>query len=619
MEDKPSKEKTLFLDYSEKASDLLNSAEGHDIYDAIAQGKNTYLRKDRTVSGAFDTTWIDAIENCLPDLGNVVMNPRTKLKTVTELVPVEKARKTNQLSVQHLASHTQYVKEIDENGNVIPKSILNIEGDDDIHTYENKFIATLVRKLMLFVEQRYQYLSKFTELKDHSSLYFKSLSTIHDTEVSIETKIEVIAPQIMTKPYDKTALIKRIKEIRRYISFYYNTPFMKQMKVDRDVRNPIMQTNVIRKNPAVHHCFELYCFIEGYSKLGIDYDVHEEFANYNKEELRDLNLLLMVNYLSLGGRDKPIDVVPVDHHYSPVVLTADDEEQFVYGPIFKGPVSFVRTDKPYRAYLEHKAHKDIPDLANAAPEEKAYFGDDVKEMQDAESDEAAVRKLETRKVADENRFNKKARMIVQRREQRLLDYQKNLEDQWHQKETLFLNKLRQRISDDADEFRIERKAQYQASTVQPAFNLTPTEVQKDLYLSKEAKPLLPIQIIEQGSAYRDFDMDFKHSLAVDLGIDKESDDEKKEDWILDELSDDVLSRAKENNDSLYKMLTNGILVMKDDDDMKENNSYYIVKTKAGFSLGASGFTNDPAEAFLYLSLSDAKKAASRIDGEVILR
>ena len=94
-----------------------------EILEALTNGKNTYMRLDRTESSSFDKTWIEVIEGVIFDLGEIVQNPRLNTKTEGAIVPVELARKTNAESVQHLASHTQFVKEIDEYGNVIPSKI----------------------------------------------------------------------------------------------------------------------------------------------------------------------------------------------------------------------------------------------------------------------------------------------------------------------------------------------------------------------------------------------------------------------------------------------------------------------------------------------------------------
>ena len=249
-----------------------------DILDSLSNGKNSYLRLDRLESSSFDKSWIEEIEGVIFDLGEIVSNPRQNTKVEGNLVPVELARKTNAESVQHLASHTQYVKEIDEYGNVIPSKILSMISDDDIRTYENRFIATFIRRLVLFVEKRYEVISKFAELHDDEVLYFKNKSFVDGATVEIETKIKISHKSDDELSLKSNAYVERIKKIRTYILYFYSSDFMNKLKTEKDVHNPILQTNIIRKNPKYHHCFEVYKFIEKYDQLGVNYKVDEHYS-----------------------------------------------------------------------------------------------------------------------------------------------------------------------------------------------------------------------------------------------------------------------------------------------------------------------------------------------------
>ncbi len=151
--------KIINRSYHSNMKRMTKQGRERDILTSLANGKNTYLRMDRLESSSFDNSWIDEIEGVIFDLGEIIANPRQVTKAEGNIVPVELARKTGAESVQHLASHTQYVKEIDEYGNVIPSKILSMVNEDDIRTYENRFIATFVRRLVLFIEKRYEFVS----------------------------------------------------------------------------------------------------------------------------------------------------------------------------------------------------------------------------------------------------------------------------------------------------------------------------------------------------------------------------------------------------------------------------------------------------------------------------
>ena len=452
-----SKEKGLYRQYAAKVNELLNDEEAQYIFDSLSAGRNSYMRMDRVESSAFDLSWITMIEQAIPDLGTIINNPRLNTKTVSDLVPVELARKTNADSVKHLASHTQFIKEIKDNGDVIPNKILNIGADDEIKTYENRFVATVIRHLVLFIEKRYEFVKNFAILHDHETLYFKNRSTIHESEVEIETKVKVISKKMDPVSLANNEYIKRIEQMRQYILYFYNSRFMKAFKTERDVRNPILQTNIIRKNPLYHHAYELYRFVEAYDRLGVSYKVDEHYTIFDNQELREMNSLMFANYLSLQGKEKAKTIKTRNHEYKPKILTSSDDEQFVFGPLLKGPIQFVRVDEPYQRYLDSKLAKDLPSEESLKKNEhlKNYYSQelDVRKLTQDEYDEKM--KLLVRKGYQKVLFDKDVlAKIKQREEEEERERQRRIEARLKEEEE-YLAKFRQRIVDEALAFRPE--------------------------------------------------------------------------------------------------------------------------------------------------------------------
>ena len=386
-----------------------------DILASLSNGKNTYLRMDRIESSSFDSSWIDEIEGVIYDVGQIVANPRQVTKTEGNIVPVELARKTGAESVQHLASHTQYVKEIDEYGNVIPSKILSMINEDDIRTYENRFIATFIRRLVLFIEKRYEFVSKFAELHDESVLMFKNKSIVDGAEVEIETKIKINRKSDDEVSLKNNEYVERIKQMRQYILYFYTSDFMKKLKTEKDVHNPILQTNIIRKNPLYHHCYEVYRFIERYEHLGVHYKVDEQYTIFDETEMAELNHTLFANYITLKGKDKGPVTKGSIKVYKPRVLTSLDDEAFIYGPLYAGPIEFLRIDEPYQRYLDSKVRKDLP--LHPTKKEKEYYADEYAQKAENKEDLKQKNDLIKRKNKEVAAFNKAAAKIDEEREQ----------------------------------------------------------------------------------------------------------------------------------------------------------------------------------------------------------
>ena len=424
---KPSRNSTRQINksYHSRLKALIKGQHEREIFDALSAGKNSYLRLDRLESSSFDKSWIEVIEDVIFDLGEIIANPRMHTKTEGVLTPVELAKKTNSESVQHLASHTQYVKEVDEYGNVIPSKLLSITSDDDLHTYENRFIATLVRRLVLFIEKRYEFVSQFAELQNEEILYFKNKSIVDGATVEIETKVKVSYKNDDNEAIQSSNYIERIAETRRYILYFYNSPFMKAMKNEKDVRNPIIQTNIIRKNPKYHHCYEVYRFIETYDRLGVSYKIDENYSLFNKEELDELNRTLMANYLTLKGREMSRQHKTNTKIYKPRILTSLEDESFIYGPLLEGPISFARVDEQYQAYLDSKIKKDLP--LHPTKAEKEYYADEYAAKAENKQDLKQKNDLLKRRQKEVNEFERQVKKILANREdamRKLLELEK---------------------------------------------------------------------------------------------------------------------------------------------------------------------------------------------------
>lgn len=386
---------------------LFDLKDAQELFNSLSNGQNSYLRFDRFESSSMDMTWIKQIEDCIPDLNEIVSNPKKTIQTLAEVVEVEKVKKTSRESVQHLASHSQFVKSIDEEGNVTPSKILNVYNDDFYAIYENKFIATLVRRLFVFVEKRYDFIIHQATLRDVELLYFKNKTIIDGSEIEIETKIRYSKPALESAAEKMKDFLKRIDDIRRYLRFFGNSEFMKILHRERDVRNPILQTNIIRKNPKYRHCYHLWQFLNSYMEAGIEVKVEENYSQLTEEDLKEINKVLTMNFLALKGRDAPKEE-PKTKIYRPRILKTYDDEIFNPGVNFDGPIEFIRVDDKYRQYKESlKALNPHPTKAMAE-----YNKEDYEENKAKREETKQVDSLLKRKETEYKKYQKEQEQLL---------------------------------------------------------------------------------------------------------------------------------------------------------------------------------------------------------------
>lgn len=407
--------KKLYERYLARLKPLLSTSPSAEISSILAGAKTTVLRMSRYESSAFDTSWIDAVEDVILDLGDIISNPRIITQEEGNLTPIELAKKTKGESVQHLASHTQYIKTIEEDGSVVPSKIISFVNEDFLYTYENRFIATLIRRLLLFIERRYQFVLAYIPLHQEEVMMVKTKAKIGDEEVEIETRIKSKALSADQGAAKAAEIAQRIRNLREYVTFYYGSPFMRQMKTERDVRKPIILTNILRKNVKYHKCYELFSFLERYDTFGMNYNADERYFALSEEQLHDFALVQLGEYFALqDGRE--FDVVKAKQHsYKPRFLSSIDDEQFVFGELPKGPIQFVRVDEEYRNYLNSTVRTDIPSRPNKY--EKEYYADEIDYRREVKEEQKAIDRLLRRKTLAAGRFEKAIKAIVAKREE----------------------------------------------------------------------------------------------------------------------------------------------------------------------------------------------------------
>lgn len=368
-------EKDLFNQYVEKMESI-DDDYFHNLNRDLFKGHNSYLRMRMKGSSFFNDEWISKIEDCIYELGQIVNNPLEVTATEGNLTPIELAKKINYESIQHLASHTQYIKDIDEEGNVVPAKILSQFHKEELHTYENRFIATFIRRLVLFVEKRYEFIRTTVNFDTKDVLYIKNKSIVDGQEVSIETKVTVKKENEDSESKIGREYVERVEKMRKYVNYFYNSPFMKELKTEKDVRKPILQTNIIRKNPLYHKCYETFLFIERFNSLGVEYALDQHYQAFSEKERKALNYILASHLLSLGSTEKSRTYKKSRKTYKPKLLSSIDDEMFIYGDMLKGPIEFVRVDEKYNEYLLNNANlNSVPKKPNKV--EKEYFKEEI--------------------------------------------------------------------------------------------------------------------------------------------------------------------------------------------------------------------------------------------------
>ena len=144
---------------------VLDTLQENIIYDDMTRlleaGRSSVSMNRKLMEKSIDVSWVEAIENGLIHVDNVVRNPSRTIIDEEEVVPIALSRKITVESVKHLAQHTDLIQSVDpKTGKITPSKILNIHKEESLATYENRFVNTLIDRLYIFIMTRYEKLSE---------------------------------------------------------------------------------------------------------------------------------------------------------------------------------------------------------------------------------------------------------------------------------------------------------------------------------------------------------------------------------------------------------------------------------------------------------------------------
>ena len=289
-----------------KIFDVYNKANSEDVTKFNSSIQSEYNIFSNYEKAEVDFAWLDIMEDTLMYLDNILRNPNRFIINEEEIVNVEQAKRITVESIKHLSKHTNYIQEIENNGDVRPSKILNVNKDESYNTYENRLIYTLINNMRFFVEMKEKNLVSNSYLKDDKKCEYNAVSKIGIEKVSVNL---VINTKTSYNKEDGSRngmnVRQRIDRLKLRISDLTNMPVYVALAKEHvaKVIPPIKKTNLILKNTNFQYAMKLWDFLQANvkdntimvkDKRNIDNDMNL------KQMLDDLFLL---DYLSLKSVD----------------------------------------------------------------------------------------------------------------------------------------------------------------------------------------------------------------------------------------------------------------------------------------------------------------------------
>lgn len=305
----------LYLEYKDNLASLTSDNQYYEgMQQIIDTGVNKYSLFNRYFDKKINLDWVEAIEDCIIPLDNIIRVPRKFIVQEEEIVPIERAKKITNESIRHLAQHTNMIAKV-EGDDVTPNEILNVFREESFEVYENRFVYTLMQNLIRFIDVRYNVIFNISDDDNMASIKMESNfdrgreKVSYKLEVSTQSGGGEIEDNNVGLEGENATAFQRIERIKRIINEFAHSSFMKELQNCVPVRPPIMRTNAIQKNPNFRACLKLWQFIQSYNELGYEITVKESNDMVSDEYRDQLNHMLAMNYMMLKANTLTEDVV----------------------------------------------------------------------------------------------------------------------------------------------------------------------------------------------------------------------------------------------------------------------------------------------------------------------
>ena len=295
-----------------KVIDLYNNSDSESISRFNSSVHSNYRVVSNYEKVEADFAWLDLMEDTIIYLDNILRNPNRFIVNEEEVVNVEKARRVTVETIKHLAKHTNFIQEIEDNGDVKPSKILNINKDESYDTYENRLIYTLINNMKLFIDMKEKSLVDESSLKDDKKCEYSAVANVGQEKIKIN--MEISAKLDLHKndgERNGMTLPQRIEKLKYHVIDLTNTPvYISLAKAHvAKVIPPVKKTNLILKNTNFQYAMKLWDFLQNYVQdddmLMKDSKVVD--SDENLKEMFDDTFLL--NYLTVASVDKHEGVV----------------------------------------------------------------------------------------------------------------------------------------------------------------------------------------------------------------------------------------------------------------------------------------------------------------------
>ena len=274
-------------------TDVMNNINTNKLDTFMSKTEATFVASSDIKETKIDYSWLNVLEDSLPNIDKIVRNPRRFIVQEEDVVIVEKTKRVSQETIKHLAQHSENIQDLDENGDIVPKKLLNVHKEDTSDLYENRFIYTLVTRLENFINRQLEDLELTSKKEVNKEVSYKAETNLDGRLIKIDLKMEEQDEIDLTE--DGSDYKNRILACYEVIRGFRTTEMIRELVGCSLVRNPIRKTNLILREPNFQKAFVLWQYLDNFEFKDPKVVNYEKITNTSKETRDEFTLAYFID------------------------------------------------------------------------------------------------------------------------------------------------------------------------------------------------------------------------------------------------------------------------------------------------------------------------------------
>ncbi len=421
----------VYLEYTKQVINALASTEFYNFFmNEISAAENEFQFSNRRVEKIMDVKWVDALEEALPFLQNIIATPRNTLNEEELIVNIANAKKCDSPSVRHLAQHGALVDQFDENtGDVRPNKLMQKYREETLVLYENRLVITTLENAFNFVKLRYDALMGIMSDEFGAKLKFRSSMETATEYIRMDTFLHIKEKDdILTSDTKHRNIYERIARLNRVLTLFMESPFAQSLIKATRIKGALVKTNVLKKNTNYKGIVKLYEFLQSYNDIGYGMKIIEQSPDLSETFQRDVYHGAMFQYLVLKayledekGRLVPTEASAKRTNVKPKFIKEIIEELTDNYDLPEVEIRKVLIEELTKAQLMKEEAEERRRLVEERARRKRQEAERLREEKRAERERLRQEKLAEQERLRMEKEAERARLEVERLERNLED------------------------------------------------------------------------------------------------------------------------------------------------------------------------------------------------------